>query len=298
MLGLLKLIQNSGIPFETDVKSASYCFYGGGGELKIALFPKTQAHLVAISQIIKKTGAKNCILGGFSNTLIKDGGYSGLAVFTKHLNGFWVHGNHIKCGAGEMLPLIANVALQNSLTGLEALAGIPSSIGGAVVMSAGAYGSEIKDVLLNVTAFSLTNGETKTYALGEIPFAYRTTNGIFGDKIIISATLKLNDGIKEEIEAKMREYKQRRLVAQPREKSLGSVFKNGNGLSAGYFIEKSNLKGCVAGGAKISEKHANFIVNTGGGTASDYIALMELARDAVYGRFGLTLKEEVVVLGD
>jgi UDP-N-acetylmuramate dehydrogenase len=298
MLELLQLIKDSDIPFQTDVKSAKLCLYGGGGKLKIAVFPKTIQHLTALADILKTSGASSYVLGGFSNTLVKDNGFSGIAVFTKNLTGVWLNDNLLTCGAAETLPSVAAFAVQNSLAGLQGLAGIPSSIGGAVVMNAGAFGTEIKDVLDSVTTFDLQTCQTETCQNDNIPFAYRTSNGAFKNKIILSATFKLTHGCKQQIEALTKGFKLKRRATQPKEKSLGCVFKNGNGLAAGYFIEKARLKGCTANGAKISEKHANFIVNTGTGSAEDYITLLKLAKETVYRRFGVTLKEEVVIIGD
>ena len=207
-----------------------------------------------------------------------------------------VDGERIVAGGGAMLGGVCAQALRAGLSGLEALSGIPSSIGGAVRINAGAYGGEIFDVLESVRLVS-RRGERREAKASEIAHGYRRTALCDSGEIVARATMLLRRAPRAEIEARTREVSDKRRGALPSEPNAGSVFKNPPGDFAGRLIEACGLKGQSAGGAAISERHANVIVNRGGARAADVMALMRRMRDAVRDRFGITLSPEVEMLG-
>jgi UDP-N-acetylmuramate dehydrogenase len=297
MYDIKTMLLESEIPFKSDLPSKGLSFYRGGGCLSFAVFPKTVKHLSAISKIVNENGIPFSIVGAFTNLLVKDSGYKGLAIMTENLKSICFEGNILKAGAGEKLPQLSSKALGHSLSGLECFSGIPSSLGGAIYMNAGAYGEEIKSVVASVDVFDIINNTLVKYKNEVIPWDYRTSGGIFDNKIITFAELMLKPKDSEEIEAKMCLFRRMRVAAQPTCPSLGSVFKNPEGISAGYYIDRAGLKGYCMNGAAISEKHGNFIINTGEGTAEDYITLMELAKATVYRKFGIELMPEIKIIG-
>ncbi|HOK81733.1 MAG TPA: UDP-N-acetylmuramate dehydrogenase [Clostridia bacterium] len=295
MKDILSLIKNSGLRYDSDGDAKNFSGYKGGGKLKYIVYPETLEDLEKISGIVRRSGVPFYVLGGGFNTLIKDGGYFGLTISTKRLKGISAKGNTLICGGGEFLPKAAAFAAKSGLGGLEALGGIPSTIGGAVYMNAGAFGSQTADTLLWADCFDINEGVSIRLSKEEIPFAYRNSGGVFDGKIIYSAAFGLSEsaGAAQKTEAYIKE----RLDNQPREPSLGCAFKNPDLYPAGYLIDSVGLKGFRHGGAAISEKHANFIVNTGEGTASDYFWLMDLAKAMVYGEYMIELQPEIKIIG-
>lgn len=294
MVDLVSLIKDSGIPYKLDVEAKNCTSYRGGGRLQYVVYPTSSAHLSALSGIINKSCCRYFVMGAGTNCLIKDGGYSGLVICTARLGGVAHNNCIITCGGGLPLPKAVALAAQHNLGGINALAGLPCSVGGAIYMNAGSFGTQISDVLDCVDCCSLITGECRRLQANSIPFTYRSSGGVLDNSIIYSATLRLaqnNSGNPPSY------YIQERASKQPKEPSLGCVFTNPPTLSAGYLIDKVGLKGYRIGGAAISEKHANFIVNKGGGTAGDYIALMQLAKAMVYNEFKIELQQEIKILG-
>jgi UDP-N-acetylmuramate dehydrogenase len=237
------------------------------------------------------------LLGMGSNILVSDEGFPGVVI---RLEGDFlavsIEGTTVRAGAGTALGAVCSAAARAGLSGIEPISGIPSSIGAAVRINAGAYGGEIFDVLAEARLLS-RSGSARTAAAGQIPHSYRWTALIETREIVVSATLALRPAPIEEIEAKTRLVADKRRGALPSEPNAGSVFKNPPGDYAGRLIEACGLKGARRGGAVISPRHANVIVNEGGATAEDVLALMILARDTVRERFGVTLSPEVELLG-
>ena len=237
------------------------------------------------------------ILGMGSNILVADAGFPGYVV---RLEGDFlkieIEGERVLAGGGAALGGVCAAAARAELSGLEAISGIPSSIGGAVRINAGAYGGEIFDVLETVRLVSRA-GERRTAAASEIPHGYRWSKLIETREIVCLAVLKLARAPREEIQAKTRAVADKRRGALPSEPNAGSVFKNPEGDYAGRLIEACGLKGERSGGALISPRHANVIVNTGGARAEDVLVLMRKMRDAVAAKFGVTLLPEVEMLG-
>lgn len=239
------------------------------------------------------------VIGGGSNLLVSDDGYNGLIVCTKNLNRYIINTgkNILKCGAGIVLADLVLYACNHSLSGMEAMAGIPGSTGGACKMNAGAFNQEIKDTLLTVT-FMNKDGSITTLENQEVGFGYRKSEAL-KDKIVLSAEfLYKNDKTSEELLNIRKEILEKRKEKQPLHKpSCGSVFKRPEGNYAGTLIEKCGLKGYSIGGAVVSTKHANFILNENNATSSDIYNLIQHVIKEVKSQTGITLEPEVRLIG-
>jgi len=208
-------------------------------------------------------------------------------------------GSRLVCGAGESLAGVCRFAAENGLSGLEELSGIPGTIGGAVYMNAGAYGVELSAILASVRTYDANSEKYIMLTADECAFGYRSS--VFKEKpmLILSAEIELSPGDKASIEAKMKEYVRRRNEKQPVDlPSAGSFFKRPEGDYAGRLIEAAGMKGARVGGAQVSEKHAGFIVNTGGATAHDVLTLADEVKNKVLEHFGIVLEKEPVVIGN
>lgn len=238
------------------------------------------------------------VIGNGSNMVISDDGFEGVVLhLSKEISAVACDGLRITAQAGALLPGISRIAAENSLTGLEFASGIPGSLGGAVVMNAGAYGGEMKHIIEDVTV--LADGELKVFTAEEMNFGYRHSLLMeHPDWIVISATLVLEKGDRREIIAKMNDLSARRREKQPLQyPSSGSFFKRPEGYFAGALIEQSNLKGFSVGGAQVSELHAGFVINTGNATASDIYQLMHHVQKTVFNNFHVKLEPEVRLIG-
>ncbi len=241
------------------------------------------------------------IIGNGSNLLVTDKGIRGLVIKIdikklkiEKKDEFAV----IEVGAGNKLMALATKMKDEELSGLEGLSGIPGSVGGAIVMNAGAYGKEMKDVVLSTTCMD-KNGKLYTFSNEEQEFSYR--NSIFQKKdyIIIETKLKLEYGKKDEIQKRMEEYFKSRKEKQPIEyPSAGSSFKRQEGIITAKLIDDVGLKGYKIGGAQVSEKHAGFIVNYNNATATDVINLIKYIKEKVYSKYGIKIEEEIKIIGE
>ena len=270
-----------------------------GGEAECIVVVDTQEELAQIISYLGKLEQDYFILGNGSNLLVGDKGYRGVIVkLGPGLSAFRVEGNHIAVGAGASLSKTAFAARESGLSGLEFAAGIPGSIGGAVVMNAGAYGGEMKQIVQMVRVMD-KEGEILTLDNDTMEFGYRTS--IIRDRpfIVLGVVLRLTPGNKDEIGAKMKELMKQRKSKQPLEyPSAGSTFKRPDGYYAGKLIMDAGLRGYRIGGAQVSEKHCGFVVNTGGATAADIREVIEEVRERVLDRFHVRLEPEVIFLGD
>jgi UDP-N-acetylmuramate dehydrogenase len=268
-----------------------------GGPARYFCRVKTEAGLARLLAGASRGGEPLAILGMGSNILVADEGFPG---YVLRLEGDFlkveIDGERVRAGGGAALGGVCAAAARAGLSGLEAISGIPSSIGGAVRINAGAYGGEIFDVLESLRLVSRT-GEVRAAAASEIPHGYRSSGLMASREIVSLAVLKLAPAPREEIQAKTRTVAEKRRGALPSEPNAGSVFKNPDGDYAGRLVEACGLKGEREGGARISERHANVIVNTGGARAEDVLVLMRKMRDAVRAKFGVTLLPEVEMLG-
>ncbi|MBQ9997469.1 MAG: UDP-N-acetylmuramate dehydrogenase [Clostridia bacterium] len=264
-----------------------------GGPASVMVVPETVQDLCEILKSLQDT--KYTVMGNGSNLLVSDSGFDGVVVkISGGLNEISVSDTVITVGAGALLSKVGAVAKQNCLTGFEFASGIPGTVGGAVFMNAGAYGGEMKDIVIS-SAYVDNYGN-----IGEITehnFGYRTSVYKNVDKYVVSAKLKLQKGDSKEISDKMLDLAKRRADKQPLEyPSAGSVFKRPEGYFAAALIEQAGLKGKQIGGACVSEKHSGFIVNKGGATCDDVLKLIDFVRETVEKQFGVVLEQEIRLL--
>lgn len=268
-----------------------------GGPADILVIPSMEA-LPAVIACCKEQGVPYLVIGNGSNLLCGDGGVEGVVIeIGKQMSDISVDGTVITAGAGALLSAIAVKAAANSLTGFEFAAGIPGSIGGAVVMNAGAYGGEMKDVLVEVRVLS-EDGRIITIPAAEMELSYR--HSIVSDKgyIVLQAVISLKTGEQDAIYAYMDELKKRRVSKQPLEyPSAGSTFKRPEGFFAGKLIEDSGLRGFQVGGAQVSEKHCGFVINKDHASAADIRFLMAHVQQTVLEKFHVVLEPEVKFIG-
>lgn len=238
------------------------------------------------------------IMGNGSNLVFTDNGYHGVIIrIGPAISKTEVDGEIITAEAGALLSSVANLAMENSLTGLEFAFGIPGTIGGAAYMNAGAYDGEMKQVIIESLCID-KEGRYITLRGDEHNFSYRHSRMQDEDLICLKVKLKLNRGNKEEIKAKMAELSARRREKQPLTyPSAGSIFKRPPGAFAGKLIDDCGLRGYRIGGAQVSDKHCGFIINTGNATASDVLALIKHVQETVYKNFGKLLELEVKIIG-
>lgn len=239
------------------------------------------------------------ILGNGSNLLVGDKGYHGVIIqIYKEMNEVTVEDDIIRAQAGALLSKVASTALNESLTGFEFAAGIPGTLGGAVVMNAGAYGGELKDVLLDATVLT-EDGRIQVLSNEELELGYRTSIVARMGFIVLEARIQLRPGNPVEIKDQMDEWKEQRVTKQPLEyPSAGSTFKRPEGYFAGKLIQDAGLRGFRVGDAQVSEKHCGFVVNRGNATAAEIVDLMQQISKKVEEQFHVTLEPEVKRLGE
>lgn len=270
-----------------------------GGDAEIFAIVDTEEKLM---QVIK-LGKKVTIIGNGSNLLVTDKGINGIVL--KYINKDYEikeleNGEYeLEFASGITNARIANIALQNELTGYEFAAGIPGTLGGALVMNAGAYGMELKDVVVKTKYLDLDTNEIKIIDNKEHEFEYRKS--IFQEKntIILKSTLKLKKGKKDEIQELMNSYAKKRIDSQPLNMpSAGSTFKRGTDFITAKLIDEAGLKGFSIGGAEVSEKHAGFIVNKGNASAKDILNLIDYVKKEVLKKFGKQIETEIKIIGE
>lgn len=270
-----------------------------GGPAEFVCYPESKDELQAILQEVKKNGMPFYILGSGSNVLAADQGYRGVII---KLSGDFLkierNNQLITAGAAVPLPLFAVKMLKFGLGDVTFLAGIPGTLGGAVLMNAGAWGSEIKELVIETEVFDLETMQYRILSNTELCFSYRSSIFRNNKKLIIAnVIMELLAVTKDEAEKKMKNYKEQRVSSQPYEyPNAGSVFKNPGKISAGKLIEELGLKGYSIGAAQISEKHANFIVNRGGAKASEVLQLISLIDKKAYETYNIKLEKEIIVL--
>jgi len=293
----LKEILNSGKEVLANEPLSKWTTWRVGGPAQYLVFPSSVEKVVGVIKIAKKNNVPVIVLGNGSNVLVKDSGIKGIVINTAKLERISVQGTIISAEAGNTMPQLAKYAMQNSLTGLEFSVGIPASFGGAILMNAGAWGKSLGDVIKEVKIVNM-EGEVKVLSREQMNFNYRESSFKKGAQVIVGGNLKLAQGDAVKIKNLMTFHQQNRIEKQPlRLPNAGSVFKNPEGYAAGYLIESVGLKGFNMGGAKISDKHANFIVNTGSATAEDILNLMDKAVHCVENFYGIHLEPEISILG-
>lgn len=270
-----------------------------GGPAEVFVMPGNLEEVQRILEICRTEDLPYFILGNGSNLLVSDRGYRGVVIqLDRNFGEVKVEGTEIHASAGALLSTIAVAARRASLTGFEFAGGIPGTLGGAVVMNAGAYGGEMKDVLRKVMVMD-QSGKVFEIPAEELQMGYRTSIIKTAGYIVLGAVLSLKEGNLEEIKMLTRKLSEQRTSKQPLEyPSAGSTFKRPEGYFAGKLIMDSGLRGYRVGGAQVSEKHCGFVINTGDATAEDVRGLMKHVTEIVYAKFGVTLEPEVKFLGE
>ena len=270
-----------------------------GGPADYFLLPSSSEEVKGILEICKEESLQYFILGNGSNLLVSDEGYRGVIIqLYRNYGGLTVEGTEIRAGAGVLLSQIAAAARNESLTGFEFAGGIPGTLGGAVVMNAGAYGGELKDVLKEAVVMD-REGNIFTVPVEKLAMGYRTSLVKTAGYLVLEVVISLKKGSQEEIRDTMKDLADRRISKQPLEyPSAGSTFKRPEGYFAGKLIMDAGLRGYQVGGAQVSEKHCGFVINKGNATAADVCRLMADVQAKVQEQFGVTLEPEVKFLGD
>lgn len=277
----------------TDEPLKKYNTYRIGGIAKVICYPKDVTKLIELLKFLKEEKVKHMILGFGSNVIFSDNEYNGVIIKLDEINHIEIDDTKVVAGSGASLIKLAMMTVKKGLTGLEFATGIPGSVGGAVYMNAGAYKSDMGYVVSKIKVLT-PDYKVITMVNKELDFHYRTS---FLKKhkgyICLEATFKLKKGNKEEIEELVKERKRRRIESQPLEyPSAGSVFRNPEGDFAGRLIEELGFKGLIKGGAQISTKHANFIVNINNAKGSDIKELITFIKTQVYEKYNIELKVE------
>ncbi len=283
--------------FLNEENMIKHTSFGIGGPAKAYIVPKDENDLAQILKFANKNSISTYFVGSGSNLLVSDKGIDGIVItLGRAINNYEINGSQVYAESGVMLGKLVKECVKNNLSGLESLIGVPGTLGGALIMNAGAFGGEISNFLKNVTIMTM-QGNKKKYKSGEIKFSYRDST--FSSKeIVISAEFELIQSDAKTVAEKKSLASGNRKASQPLKfRSAGSVFKNPAEGAAGYFIDKAGLKGTKMGDAEISNHHANFFVNHGGAKASDVVKLIRLARKTVKNKFGVLLELEVKTLG-
>ena len=295
-----RILEESGrkIHIEENVPLSKKTSFKIGGPADVGIYPESVEDFAFTLEALKKSEIPFYVFGRGSNLLVSDLGYRGAAVFCEGLDKSEFSENGVIVEAGVGLTALSRQAAALGLAGLEFACGIPGSVGGAVVMNAGAYGGEISDVLLSCTCYCEGCGIV-TYNKDEAELSYRHSRFQDSGEIVLSTELSLKKDEAREIMSRCEELLLCRRDKQPLEyPSAGSAFKRPEGYFAAKLIEDAGLKGFGIGGAQVSEKHSGFVINRGGATCSDVLALMDSVRKTVFERFGVLLEAEVRYLSE
>ena len=287
-------IKLSAVECRLNVSMKDYTSIKIGGVCRAMCFPQSTGELTALCELLRECATEYLIIGNGTNLIIDDRKpLEMIAVKTTKIDDIsLVGGNEIKAGAGVALSKLSEYACKCGLAGLEFAHGIPGTLGGAVSINAGAYGSEMKDVVISTTAYSHESGEYEITG-DEHGFSYRRSRFTDTPDIALSSVLKLKKDDSENIRHRMEELSNRRRENQPLDKpSAGSTFKRPKEGYAASLIEQAGLKGYISGGAQISPKHAGFIVNNGGATFADVMAIIDHVKITVFEQFGVDLEQE------
>lgn len=295
---LIKLLPTAEILYQEPMSKHTTFRVGGAADVFIKISDEKQL-MVLVPELVQRK-IPYYVIGKGSNLLVGDGGFRGVVLqLDEAFDEVKVNKDVLTAGAGVAMAKIAKTALQHNLAGFEFAAGIPGSVGGGVIMNAGAYGGEMKDVVTRVR-FMCTDGSIKEYTCEEMCFGYRTS--ALKNKpeyIVLEVEIQLQAGDSEEILSKMQDLAGRRKEKQPLEyPSAGSTFKRPEGHFAGKLIGDAGLSGFNIGGAEVSTKHNGFVINKGAATAADVKAVIDTVRDKVYKEFQVMLEPEVIFLGD
>ena len=292
-------LKNEGIDIQKNVPLSRFTFTETGGPAEYLAFPKNLSELEVLVNLTYEQTIPLTVIGNASNLIIRDGGIEGLVVILTKMQEVRADPTNktVTADAGARIIDVSEAACEAALTGLEFAAGIPGSVGGAVFMNAGAYGGETENVIESVKVIT-RKGELKTYSHDEMNFSYRHSLVQDTGDIVLSATFSLKKGDRLAIKNKMEYFNGLRRAKQPLEyPSCGSVFKRPTGHFVGPMIIKAGLQGKRIGGAEDSKKHAGFIVNVGGATATDYVDLIHLIQREIKAKYDIDLETEVRIIG-
>ena len=297
MIEALKQIVGENSIFENE-NMANHTTFKCGGNASLYIAPNSTDELVKVLEVLRNEDYPYMVIGNGSNLLVKDTGYDGAIVeVDKKISEIDVRGEEIIVEAGAKLSKVATIAMENDLAGFEFAHGIPGNMGGAVVMNAGAYGGEMKDVLKWVKVVD-QNGEIKTLENGELELGYRTSRVMKEKMIVLEACIKLELGVMGDIAEVMALLMSKRKASQPLEyPSAGSTFKRPEGYFAGKLVQDAGMKGYRVGDAMVSDKHSGFVINCGNATATEVIQVIKDVQAKVKEDFGVDLEPEVRIIG-
>ena len=292
---LTKLIKRK-ILFDEPMKNHTSLRIGGPADALI--IPRNEYDLKNLINFHKQTDIPLTVIGNGTKLLVSDEGIDGIVVkISGCFNNVTVSGSRVKAGAGHSLANLSRLVADHGLSGLEFAVGIPGTVGGGVVMNAGAHGSMMSDVVTSATVMNF-EGEISKYSKSDINFGYRQSKFQNNHSTVLSVEMNLRKNNAEKIRKKMYEYIQWRKKNQPLDlPNAGSIFKNPKDTSAGKLIDMAGLKGMMVGGAKISEKRANFILNLGNATAQDVLSLMNAVQKRILEKYGFKLEPEIRIIG-
>lgn len=284
-------------PGTSNASTSDFTTIGCGGPVSFIIEADSSERLAAILAAAARHGIPRYVIGRGSNLLVADGGWDGMMIrLIGDLRLCSRHGDRITCGAAAVMPQVVMFAAGEGLSGMEPLASIPGTLGGAIAMNAGAFGVAIGDLVETVEV--CLPGETRTLDAASLNFGYRQSS-LPPDSVVTQVTLILKPGDPEAITETIMGFRKQRDANQPRGQTFGSVFKNpSGGASAGSLLEQAGCKGMASGTAVVSEVHANFIMNRGGASAGDVLDLMNRCRRKVHDKFNVVLEPEVRLLGD
>ena len=269
-----------------------------GGKADVFVLPETEEEAASVIRYAYINNIPLLMLGNGSNMVVRDGGHRGIVVTFSRLDEIRITGEHVYAQSGALIKDVSKLSAQASLTGFEFACGIPGSIGGAMAMNAGAYGGEIKDIIVSSKVLT-KEGDILILGKEDLELGYRQSIIAKKGYYVLSSDFQLAVGVQEEIDAKIADLTFQRESKQPLEyPSAGSVFKRPPGHFAGKLIQDSGLQGKGVGDAEVSTKHAGFIVNKGNATASDYIKTIQMVQRVVKEKFGVELETEVKIVGD
>jgi len=298
LTNLKKIIPEENIKINEPM--SKHTSFKTGGPAEIYIIGKTLEQIQAVLKYSNQNNIQLYIIGNGSNLLVSDEGIKGIVLKIAVDNIETLESDFgvlVKAGAGVKIMALAQILKKDGITGFEELAGIPGTMGGANYMNAGAYGKELKDIIVSTKAINKETGKIETLKNEEQELKYRSS--IFKNRkyIIIETMLNLQKGIPEEIERKMNDFLNQRKEKQPIEyPSAGSTFKRGEGFITAKLIDECGLKGYQIGGAQISEKHAGFIINKNNATSKDILDLIKYTKKKVFEKFGVQIEEEVEII--
>lgn len=282
-----------------NVLMKEYTNFKIGGPRDVMIIPKSEEEVVDVVKYLKTNKVEFFILGNGSNLLVRDKGIRGAVIYIgENLSKVEVNGEKVYAQGGALLNYVSKMSFKESLTGMEGLSGIPGSIGGAITMNAGAYGTEMIDVIESVKVVD-KKGNIKEFSNEEMHFGYRHSRVKEEDLLVLSCIFDLKKGDREKIDETYKDLTHRRTSRQPLEKaSAGSTFKRPEKGYASQMIEETGLKGLSIGDAQVSMKHAGFIINNKDASCQDILDLIDLVIKKVNNKFGVILEPEVIILGE